>query len=44
MCLQVFFFFGGIGLIAILFAILLVPETQKVPIEEIEETVVHRHW
>ncbi|KAF6263304.1 general substrate transporter [Scenedesmus sp. NREL 46B-D3] len=40
----VFFFFGGIGLIAILFAILLVPETRQVPIEEIEETVVHRHW
>lgn len=42
--LQVFFFFAGIGIIAILFAIFLVPETRQVPIEEIEEMVVHRHW
>lgn len=41
---QVFFFFAGIGVIAVLFAIFLVPETRKVPIEEIEELVVHKHW
>jgi predicted MFS family arabinose efflux permease len=40
----VFFFFAGIGVLAVLFAIFLVPETRQVPIEEIEETVVHRHW
>lgn len=40
----VFFFFAGIGIIAILFAIFLVPETRQVPIEEIEEMVVHKHW
>lgn len=42
--LQVFFFFAGIGVLAVLFAIFLVPETRQVPIEEIEERVVHRHW
>jgi hypothetical protein len=42
--MQVFFFFAGIGVLAVLFAIFLVPETRQVPIEEIEETVVHRHW
>lgn len=42
--LQVFFFFAGIGVLAVLFAIFLVPETRQVPIEEIEEQVVHRHW
>jgi hypothetical protein len=41
---QVFFFFAGMGILAVLFAIFLVPETRQVPIEEIEETVVHRHW
>lgn len=40
----VFFFFAGMGILAVLFAIFLVPETRQVPIEEIEETVVHRHW
>jgi hypothetical protein len=40
----VFFFFAGIGVLAVVFAVLLVPETKNVPIEEVEETVVHRHW
>lgn len=30
--------------LAVLFAIFLVPETRQVPIEEIEELVVHKHW
>ncbi|KAF8062934.1 hypothetical protein HT031_003773 [Scenedesmus sp. PABB004] len=44
MTFVVFLFFAGIGLIAVAFAAALVPETKGVPIEEIEETVVHRHW
>eukprot|EP00878_Enallax_costatus_P014909 GHUV01015609.1.p1 GENE.GHUV01015609.1~~GHUV01015609.1.p1 ORF type:complete len:409 (+),score=53.56 GHUV01015609.1:908-2134(+) len=40
----VFFFFGGIGIMATLFAIFFIPDTKNVPIEEIEETVIHKHW
>eukprot|EP00775_Hariotina_reticulata_P012572 gene12572-12704_t len=40
----VFFFFAGIGVLAVLFAILFVPETRQIPIEEVEEVVVHKHW
>jgi hypothetical protein len=40
----VFFFFAGIGVLAVLFSILFVPETRHVPIEEVEEVVVHKHW
>ena len=42
--LQVFFFFGGIGILAVLFAIFFIPETKQVPIEEIEEVVFNHHW
>lgn len=41
---QVFFFFGGWVLMMTIFVILFVPETRQVPIEEVEEVRIGRHW
>ncbi|KAF6250807.1 sugar carrier protein A [Scenedesmus sp. NREL 46B-D3] len=39
-----FLFFGGFVLLMTLFVILCIPETKGVPIEELSETIVHKHW
>ncbi|KAF6258883.1 glucose transporter, partial [Scenedesmus sp. NREL 46B-D3] len=39
-----FLFFGGFVLLITLFVILCIPETKGVPIEELSETIVHKHW
>jgi len=40
----IFFFFAGFVLIMTLFVLLFVPETKGVPIEELNEVIVHKHW
>uniref|UniRef100_A0A383WEJ5 Major facilitator superfamily (MFS) profile domain-containing protein n=1 Tax=Tetradesmus obliquus TaxID=3088 RepID=A0A383WEJ5_TETOB len=39
-----FLFFGGFVLLMTLFVILCVPETKGVPIEELSEVIIHKHW
>lgn len=39
-----FFFFGGFVAIMTLFVLFFVPETKGVPIEELNELIVHKHW
>lgn len=40
----VFYFFAGFVLLMTIFTFLFVPETRKVPIEEVEEVRIGRHW
>lgn len=40
----VFYFFAGWVVLMTLFVIFFVPETRKVPIEEVEEVRIGRHW
>lgn len=39
-----FLFFAGFVLLMTLFVLLCVPETKGVPIEELSEVIVNRHW
>jgi hypothetical protein len=39
-----FLFFGGFVLLMTLFVILCIPETKGVPIEELSEVIIHKHW
>jgi hypothetical protein len=39
-----FLFFGGFVAIMTLFVILCIPETKGVPIEELSELIVSKHW
>jgi hypothetical protein len=39
-----FLFFGGFVALMTLFVILCIPETKGVPIEELSEVIIHKHW
>ncbi|KAF6258859.1 sugar carrier protein A [Scenedesmus sp. NREL 46B-D3] len=39
-----FLFFGGFVLLMTLFVIICIPETKGVPIEELSEAIIHKHW
>jgi hypothetical protein len=39
-----FLFFGGFVALMTLFVVLRIPETKGVPIEELSEVIIHKHW
>lgn len=41
---PVLFYLAGFVLLMTVFVILCVPETKGIPIEELSEVIVHKHW